>query len=225
MNNAITERIWHARQQDNTPRQNALKSGLRQVSANYVALLCRYLEVNHTPAISPEITRTWVEHAGIQPTSLTDPNTHIGEDAYEYFINTALKATDEPHLGLHFGRRLNISTHGFLGYAVMSCPSLTKAADLASQYIQIRNQLLIISHETADDQLTITFAPQSKHQDINRFEIEASLSSVETIWYELFGTHEGIHKIILAESLKAHAETYRSCFTCQGNRMKFALKP
>ncbi len=45
-----------------------------------------------------------------------------------------MRLTGDPALGLRFGERLNISTHGVLGYALMSSATVSDVLQLLLQY-------------------------------------------------------------------------------------------
>ncbi len=99
------------------------------------------MSTNYAVLLSQLVERWGVERSqllagtNIKETSLHDPDGFITYSQYQPLILNALALTKEPALGLHFGKRLNISTHGLLGYAVMACPSLEQAAALAIKYI------------------------------------------------------------------------------------------
>lgn len=50
----------------------------------------------------------------------------------------AIKLTERPGLGYEMALQSTISSHGFLGYGVMSCASVRDVAEYASQYSQLR---------------------------------------------------------------------------------------
>ena len=55
-----------------------------------------------------------------------------------------------PTLSLEFGLSLQLSSHGFLGYALQASPTLGDALQLAHDFAQIRSQIISFSfHETA----------------------------------------------------------------------------
>ena len=182
-------------------RQQMLQSSTAKntVSANYAALLQQFLEqqsIDSAPVLAA---------ANIAPASLSDPNALISSEQYQALIQACLTATANPAIGLEYGQRLNISTHGLLGFAVMSSTSVEKATELAMKYIQIRNQLIHIDFQTGVNSLhhpaqsghdvAISFDVDIAPADLYRFEIDTSISSVFAIWRELMGDTSGVSAI------------------------------
>ncbi|CAA0121450.1 putative HTH-type transcriptional regulator [BD1-7 clade bacterium] len=177
------------------------------IAANYAALLQQYLADNGWE------TDQLLEDAGLNQADLACANKHISYQQYAPFIKGAIALTNNPHLGLEFGKRLNISTHGFLGYAVMSSTTLEKAADMAGRYISIRNQLMTIQPIREANRLIIQFNANATDHSIRRFELETSLTSLYSIWKELFGNHKGIETICISETLAADRDFYAAFFS------------
>ena len=62
-----------------------------------------------------------LEARGIPGARLADPLPEdIGPDSFAVLLNRAQQLTADPAFGLTFGRRLNLASHGVLGYALMS---------------------------------------------------------------------------------------------------------
>lgn len=165
------------------------------VSANYAAILTQFL---HQKSIASE---QLLKQANIEAATLEDPSAQISAKQYTDLLTAALQLSDDPALGLAYGQRLNISTHGLLGYAIMSSPNFDKAAALAMKYIQIRNLLVSIEFLPVVNKLTgatesaICFEVQLQEPALYRFEIDTALSSLFGIWLALLGNSEGISAI------------------------------
>ena len=122
--------------------------------------------------------------------------------------------TKNPAIGIEYGSRLNISTHGLLGYAVMSCPNLKKSIGLAKKYIKIRNQLINISHEVSNDntELKICFDLIKNNPGLYQFEIDASLSSLYIILQDLLGSTDGIIGVHFSYPQPKDISLYKTIF-------------
>jgi AraC-like DNA-binding protein len=110
----------------------------------------------------------------------------------------------------------------------MSCPSFKKATELARKYVQIRNQLILISYEgsatdaslnsessesTASTENTkICFDVSKIDPNLYRFEIDASLSSLYIVLQELFGGTEGILEIHFSYPAPQDLSLYQQIF-------------
>ena len=55
------------------------------------------------------------------------------------FIKNVLTATQNPHLGWQFGRQLQITTLGFLGYVLMSSENVSAAVETLTIFFKIRD--------------------------------------------------------------------------------------
>lgn len=182
------------------------------VSANYAAILTRFLQEKGLD--SSQI----LAQAGIDPDILDNSAAWISTQQYADLIQACLTMTDNPAIGLEYGQRLNISTHGLLGYAVMSSPSLEKAAELAMKYIQIRNQLIHIDFQIldkgteSDAEAAICFDVPLSAPDLYRFEIETSISSLFGIWRELLGNSEGVTAVHFSYPEPDKLQPYKQLF-------------
>ena len=81
----------------------------------------------------------------IQSRLLTKPNVRISYDQYKVLIENALRETQEPRLGLFFGEKLNVHSHGVLGRAAQSSPNLWTALGLVLRFYKTRYPLLTLN--------------------------------------------------------------------------------
>ena len=72
------------------------------------------------------------------------PEARISPLQWGQMIVNALKLTGDPGLGYEFGLRMRPSSHGFMGYALMSCDSMRQAMELAARYFQARQRNFIM---------------------------------------------------------------------------------
>lgn len=59
-------------------------------------------------------------------------------DQHSIFIKNALSATDDPHLGWRFGRHINITALGLLGYAIMAAENGAAAVRTLTRFFKLR---------------------------------------------------------------------------------------
>lgn len=108
------------------------------LSAHYLMLLCQHLQsrglTSEQVLAGTELGLAELEQPGRQvPLPL----------CLKVFANAQQLAPD-PGLGLRLGQLLNIRSHGFLGYAVLSSRTIGEAADLAVRYFRTRTSLFEI---------------------------------------------------------------------------------
>ena len=70
----------------------------------------------------------------IDPTALQQGDARIPLLSYGQIVARALRLSDDPSLGYDFGLRTSLTTHGLLGFGLMSQPSLRDALALAQKY-------------------------------------------------------------------------------------------
>ena len=156
--------------------------------------------MNVTPSTdSPAISITYVEvllqmltskgitaEALLQNTAIEEPTLQNSEGfiSYQQFktlIENALQLSENSALGLDFGQQLNINSHGFLGYAIMSSASSLSALNIAMKYIKIRNRLISLKVFNDADQVILEFNTDLPNDAFKRFLIEHAFSSLHTI--------------------------------------------
>lgn len=69
---------------------------------------------------------------------LADPNCRIPAHQFNDVLQRAHLLTGEDSLAYHLGTQMRISTHGFIGFAIMTSSTATEAIVLASRFIGIR---------------------------------------------------------------------------------------
>jgi hypothetical protein len=75
--------------------------------------------------------------ARVRPEVLGSPNARLSFIDFHHLIQAVLERCGEPALGLVLGQRLNVSTHGILGCAVLSSANLGKALQFALKYYRV----------------------------------------------------------------------------------------
>ena len=61
------------------------------------------------------------------------------------FLLNAISASGDPHLGWRFGKYINVTSLGMLGYAAMSCQTLRSSMETITHYFKIRDPLYELS--------------------------------------------------------------------------------
>ncbi len=107
-----------------------------------------------------------------------EPGLRILANEYEQLIRRAITLSGEPWLGWEFGMSMNVSTHGFLGYAAMSSATLGDAIDLAVQYFRTRSTIVALESFVDGDQAVIQANEQIALNDIASFSMESLFSSL-----------------------------------------------
>lgn len=88
-----------------------------------------------------ELVRRW----GVSPAALlrgidldegelTDPNRRLTVGVLVPLVERARALTGEPGLGVYFGLRMQVASHGYLGFAAMTASTVGEALDLAVRF-------------------------------------------------------------------------------------------
>jgi AraC-like DNA-binding protein len=87
---------------------------------------------------------------GFRREDLVDPHLNLPLPVFAELIERARVLTGEPALGFYLGLQMSSSAHGYLGFAVMSAPTLRDALMLAVQYAPIRTTVLALGLEVTE---------------------------------------------------------------------------
>lgn len=108
------------------------------LSGHYLAMLCQHMA---SKGVSAEDLLAGTQLAVEE---LERPDVQVPLSLCLMVFANAQRLAPDPALGLHLGQLLNIRSHGFLGYAVLSSRTIGEATDLAVRYFRTRTSLLEI---------------------------------------------------------------------------------
>jgi AraC-like DNA-binding protein len=130
----------------------------------------------------------------ISPAQLDNPDGRIGLlDDYAEICRRAMACTGEPGLGYEFGLRATLTTHGILGWGLMSQPNLRQVLDFAARFGAILRMPAWDMHFGVDAQWASMDAMESiSHGDLRRFSAEQLLVCVASMLRQLLpDAHHG----------------------------------
>jgi hypothetical protein len=123
-----------------------------------------------TPAQYVVILIDLARQRGVQPAALlTDTSlseeglatmgARVSDEDFTRIVNRAYSLTGDRALGLHLGKRLNLSAHATVGQAFMTCENLEQVLDFFLKYYRILAPGLDLRYEQRDGRCWI--APHS----------------------------------------------------------------
>lgn len=115
------------------------------------------------------------------------PGARLPLHVFEQAVHRALEMTQAPWLGWEFGATLNLSSHGFLGYAAMSSETLRDALELAVKFFRTRGTLMELHLFVEDDTAVIQVDELVALNDLAPFMIESFFSSLHYMGSHLMG--------------------------------------
>ncbi|WP_010486351.1 AraC family transcriptional regulator ligand-binding domain-containing protein [Pseudomonas sp. S9] len=126
-------------------------------------------------------------HANVRPQVLDNPNGRLSLVDFNLLAISALELCNEPALGLLLGQRLNVSTHGILGYAVLASANLDKAIQFALKYYRVLGISFELELIESADRVELRARESMPLGNLNRFAAEGLLASLFTIAAFLVG--------------------------------------
>lgn len=93
--------------------------------------------------------------------SLDDPTARTSLTALEALIERAIELTGDPALGLAMGLQMQISSHGYLGFAALTASTVREALQLAVRFAPTRFPAIAIKLEEEGDEGTITLVERT----------------------------------------------------------------
>ncbi|MCD8521337.1 MAG: AraC family transcriptional regulator [Saccharospirillaceae bacterium] len=126
-------------------------------------------------------TSQLAQGTGLSGKTLASAQEYISPLQYHKVVENALALSGDPLLGLEHGKRMNISSHGFLGFAIMASDTLGQALSLAIRYARTRTLLadirFIHDHDSAIIQINRLAAMPSTFS----FVVQNIISTLVTI--------------------------------------------
>ncbi|WP_329411297.1 AraC family transcriptional regulator [Nocardia vinacea] len=125
---------------------------------------------------------------GIGPVVLKTPGAEITA-AQELLLvrNLVTLLDDQPGLGFEAGMRTRITTHGVLGMAVLSSPTMRSAIDVAMRYFSMMTSFARAWHVYHGDEVWLYGDDRDLPADVRAFLAERDVAALLYNWYLVFG--------------------------------------
>lgn len=127
-------------------------------------------------------------------------------------VQQALRETDMEGLGLSFGQRLNITSHGVFGYALMSSANVGDALKLLLQYNRILVPEMTVELVSAGEEVALRGSARQLRPEVERFFIESFFTAVLTSAAFLLGEQEVDLALRLDYPAPSYADRYLEFF-------------
>lgn len=184
------------------------------IAANYLGILDKCLKQHGI--------NDFLKHIDIKPARLNDPAAFLTEQELTVFIKKAYEISELPYLGLLFGECLSIVNHGFLGYAMMTSPTLGAAIRVLLSYLTTRTALLCGQLcGNASGKTFVEFKLLTNDPLINRFLTEMAMVHLTKIRGFLLNITSPCLRIELSYPEPVYSEYYRQILSTQ---IKFNAK-
>ncbi|TQV67797.1 AraC family transcriptional regulator [Exilibacterium tricleocarpae] len=152
----------------------------------YTATLVRWLiDEGHTEA-------ALLENTGLTLALLENPDDYINFRQHRQLLLNALRLSGDRHLGLQFGRRLNLTSMGMIGYAAMSRDSFVEAIDTIITYFRIQAPLVEMTFRRTEQGACIVMDETLDYGEIREFMFESFLGAADTVFAFLLNDRQPV---------------------------------
>lgn len=159
---------------------------------------------------------TWLQSCNIEPGQLADPAFQPSYSQFIELVERAVELSAEPALGLLLGERLQVNTHGILGFAALQSESLRQAIQLAERYLALRITLVALRHVQSKDVQAeyVEFVPCRPLGAIEGTVLEAVMLAVKNIFDAVTQGSTRIERVHFPFAEVGHGDLARRMFGC-----------
>jgi AraC-like DNA-binding protein len=173
-----------------------------------------------------------IRGTGLTGEWLNDGNALIAPGQYLTIVGNAIDETRDPALGLNIGPKQYLGDLGFLGYAIISSPTLREASQAALEFWEINGSLVTLSYREDHEHSTWDISPAFPMNDPRLwvYAVEELLTTFNTTASFLSNHIFRYADISLSYPDPGHGHLYRELFGCpvffgmEGDRFRVAAK-
>lgn len=123
----------------------------------------------------------------IDPGFLENPDNRLSPRQFKKMLDTGGELADISDLGFALGLRIKPTSHGFLGYAVMTCRTIREGIMLAERYFCLRSSLTRLQLKEENGEAVIEIEPWEKLVRYRVPAIEIMFSIISNVGFFLIG--------------------------------------
>ncbi|RLA41577.1 MAG: hypothetical protein DRR06_15750 [Gammaproteobacteria bacterium] len=153
-----------------------------------------------------------LQGTGLNEDSLSDFDA-IGADQQIQVFRNAQKIASDPTWALKLGQQLNVNSHGALGFAALSAPTLGDSLETLTAFARIRAPYLRFGFERLPDHYRLTVEPAFEVGDLDIAIDEIVLQIVDSLVQVVLGSMAPGVKVMLAYPPPPHAPDYAHYFS------------
>lgn len=149
-----------------------------------------------------------LENVGITAASLEHPDARISYEQFNTLERNAIRLTNDPALGLRWGRAVYLSQSGLVGVAAMSNANLGAAFQVTHQYSLQLTPGWEIDLRIEDGRGFLTFRETIERGDLRAFATEALLAAYHNLTLHALGRNPPVILARLNYPRPAHYRLY-----------------
>ncbi|PIQ41764.1 MAG: AraC family transcriptional regulator [Thalassolituus sp. CG17_big_fil_post_rev_8_21_14_2_50_53_8] len=155
-----------------------------------------------------------MQRSGLSPELIDTIDGQISWEQFSGALRESRNEINEPGLGLYLGSQLTITTHGLLGLAAMSSPTLGDAARLACQYVATRTPLVSLRLEKKGMQVSLTIDELYALGDIRATFLETLTVTLLAVIDFVAGGQARVSQVNFAFQTPEYSSLYEAFFPC-----------
>ncbi len=154
----------------------------------------------------------WLAKYGLDKDLLSDQNQTISLYDYKSLILDALSLTKQPSLGLLVGKRIGLTAHGMLGYAVIASSCLRETIEIISRYLDTRQPLIRVELSNGHTELAVQLHPCYPLDKIERPFLESAILVLYNMLMQITQNSPPISKIYFPFPEPEYTELFSEVF-------------
>ena len=180
-----------------------MSSPAKRISVRYFALLVAHLRSQGVD------TAQLLRMGGIEPARLEDLNGTFVAAELERLIFAARELTGRTDLGFETGRLVHLTSHGILGYGMLSCQTPDQVFQLGSRYFHLINELFTMRCRRTSDRYEVIYSPVAAvRRELLHYMQEAFAVAHEKALRTMVGRHLTPYDIHLSMPAPPHRQRY-----------------
>lgn len=153
-----------------------------------------------------------LEGTEISPEMLDSPDARISYAQFGILSGNALRETGNPALGIDFGRRLQLSSHGMMGLAILSSPTVGAALETGLKYYRTYSPGWHLTLEVRAEHALLTATETIPFGPFLPFATETLLIAIDSLSRFLTGGTPTVYDLWLRYREPAYSHRYSEFF-------------
>jgi AraC-like DNA-binding protein len=159
-------------------------------------------------------SETWLRQNNITVAQLTNFEQTIDYNQYVALINSAINLSNNPALGLYFGERIGLTSHGMLGFALLNSGSVREAMSIVQEFVNTRTPFISIEIAETPQACRIIFNELTSFEEIKTTFLEAVFVTFNNIMSQLTLNALQFSAVHFNYAEPLYADKYTDFFRC-----------
>jgi len=154
----------------------------------------------------------WLAREELSLEQINQPEQSISFSQFSSLIIDAIQLSNQPGLGLLVGKRLGLTTHGMLGYAIIASSCLRETIELFSRFMNTRTPLLRVELVSDEKVLKVELHECYPLDTIKIPFLESAMLTLYNLLMQLTQNSAPISQLCFPYSKPSYVSLYEQCF-------------